>query len=140
VGDLAEYIFSAIPWVPDLFKVKPWAQKIADDFQKEYNVPFSVNAVNPYATFYVMVDALERAKSRDRERIREALAATNITEGKPMILPMERVKFGPDGQNYDTGMLVTQIQKRSLRIVYPFNLTPSDVKPVWPIPSWDERK
>ncbi len=140
VGDQAEYIFSAVPWVPDLYKVKPWAKKIGDDFEKEYRAPLSVNAVNPYATVYVLADALERAGSKDREKIREALAATNLSTGNAMILPSEKYKFEADGQNYSTRLLVTQIQKKSLRIVYPFDLVAPDVKVAWPIPSWQERK
>jgi branched-chain amino acid transport system substrate-binding protein len=82
----------------------------------------------------VMIDALERASSSDREKIREALATTNITSGKAMLLPYERISFEADGQNHNAPLVINQIQKRKLRAVYPPHLIAPGVTAVWPIP------
>jgi len=140
VGDLAEYHYSAVPFAEDVLDVKPWGKKVAADFKKEYGVELSTNAVNPYCTMYVMKDALERAGAPDRQKIRDALAATNLTEGNAFLLPSKSITFGPDGQNSDAPLVVAQIQKRRLRIVYPDHLVAPGVKPIWPIPSWAEEK
>ena len=46
----------------------------------------------------ILADAIDRAKSAEGEKIREALAATNIP-GEKTIMPWQAVKFGADGQN-----------------------------------------
>ena len=140
VGDLAEYHYSILPYAEDMLETKPWAKKIAADFKKEYGVDLSCNATNPYATMYVMKDALERAGSPDREKIREAFTMTNLTTGNAFILPFKKVSFGPDGQNPDAPLIVCQIQKRNLRIVYPDHAVVPGVKAVWPIPTWAEEE
>ena len=89
---------------------------------------------------YVMKDALERAGSPDREKIREAFTMTNLTTGNAFILPFKKVSFGPDGQNPDAPLIVCQIQKRNLRIVYPDHAVVPGVKAVWPIPTWAEEE
>lgn len=140
VGDLAEHHYSIIPFAEDLLEVKPWAKKMAEEYKKEYGQGLSANAIMPYANMYVMKDVLERAGSPDREKIRDAFTKTNLTEGRAFVLPFPKIAFGPDGQNNDTRLIVCQIQKRKLRIVYPDHVVVPGVKPVWPIPSWAEEK
>jgi branched-chain amino acid transport system substrate-binding protein len=140
VIDLAEYHFNVIPYSPDLLLVKPWARPIADGFEKEYGVGLSAESVWSYTTFNVLVDALERAASTDREKIRDALAKTNITKGKALLLPYNRIEFGPDGQNPHARVMVSQWQKGKLRIVYPSDVTPPGIKAIWPAIPWEQRK
>jgi len=140
VIDLAEYHFNMIPYSPDLLLAKPWARPIAEGFEKEYGVGLSAESVFAYTNFQVLVDVLERAGSTDREKIREALAKTNITKGKALLLPYEKIEFGPDGQNPHVRLLVSQWQNRKLRIVYPPDVTPPGIKAVWPAIPWDQRK
>jgi branched-chain amino acid transport system substrate-binding protein len=140
VIDLAEYHFNMIPYSPDLLLIKPWAKPIAEGFEKEYGVGLSAESVFAYTNFYVLVDALERAGSTDREKIREAFVKTNITKGKALLLPYNKIEFGPNGQNPHVRLLVSQWQNRKLRIVYPPDVTPPGIKAIWPAPVWDERK
>jgi branched-chain amino acid transport system substrate-binding protein len=148
-GDLAEYYLSVLPWAPDLLAVKPWAQKMAGEFQKDFGVELSCNSAEAYAIFYVLMDALEGAGSTDREKIREALANTNITEEgtktnpfwqRALLLPYKQIQFGPDGQNMHVRIPICQFQKKRLRIIFPPDVVPPDVKPVWPAPGWNERQ
>jgi len=135
VGDLAEYHFSIIPSSGDIHETKPWVRKLDEEFRKEYGIELSSAAsLMPYACMQVMIDSLERAASSDREKIREALAKTNITSGKAMILPYERISFEADGQNHNAPLVICQIQKRKLRAVYPPNVVAPGVTAVWPLP------
>ncbi len=148
-GDLAEYNYSVLPWAPDLLLVQPWAEKMAEEFKNKSNVELSCNSAEAYAIFNVLMDAIERAGSKDRERIREALVKTNITqEGaetnmawrRALLLPYKRIAFGSDGQNPHVRIPICQFQKRELRIIFPSDIVPPGIKPVWPAPSWDERQ
>ena len=55
----------------------------------------------------VMADAINRAKSTDGEKIREALVATDIP-GEQTIMPWKRVKFDEMGQNNDADPVLLQ--------------------------------
>ena len=52
---------------------------------------------------YVIQDALERGKSADREKLREAIAATDITEGPALFPGYQRIKF--DAARITTAMV-----------------------------------
>ena len=148
VGDVAEYNYSVLPWAPDLLLVQPWAQKMAEEFKSKNNVDLSCNSAEGYAIFNVLIDAIERAGSKDREKIRDAVAQTNITkEGaatniawqRALLLPYKQIAFGPDGQNPYVRIPICQFQKNQLRVVFPPDVVPPGIEPVWPAPSWDER-
>ena len=136
VGDLAEHHFNIIAYSPDLLLMKPWAKKMVEEYEKEYGEQFPGDASTSYVTLYVLADALERAGSKDREKIREALAKTSITSGRALLLPYQKIEFGPDGQNPHVRLLVCQYQNGKLRIVYPPDTVPPGVKGVWPAPPW----
>jgi branched-chain amino acid transport system substrate-binding protein len=58
---------------------------------------------------YVIADALERAASTDPAKIREALAATNMTKADPrLILPSDFIAFDETGQNVGLRNIMVQ--------------------------------
>ena len=136
-GELAEYHFNIFPYSPDLFLAKPWVRTVDENFKKEYGVPLSNEPVFAYVDIFILADVLERAGSTDPEKIREAFAKTNITEGKALMLPFKKIEFGPDGQNPHARSLVCQWQNRKIRIVYPPEFVAPGVKAIWPTPPWD---
>lgn len=140
VGELAEYHINVFPYSPDIFLVKPWVRAVDENFRKEYGVQLTMEPVFAYADIFILADVLERARSTDPEKIREAFAKTNITEGKALILPYKKIVFGSDGQNPQPGSYVCQWQNRKIRIVYPPEFVAPGVKAIWPAPSWGERK
>ncbi|MYZ42779.1 ABC transporter substrate-binding protein [Schauerella aestuarii] len=92
------------------------------------------------AATYVIKDALERAKSADREQVRDALAATDITSGPALFPGYQRVKFDENGQNtFAHGVISENIDGRR-RTVWPLENRASDTKPVWPVPKWSARQ
>lgn len=132
--DLAEFHFNMVGYCPDILLAKPWARTTAEGFEKEFGVGLTYEAIDSYCNFYILVNALERAGSTDREKIREALAKTNITKGKALLFPFEKIEFGPDGQNPHVRSPVEQWQNHKLRIIYPPQLVAPGVKIVWPAP------
>lgn len=140
VGELAEYHINVFPYSPDIFLAKPWVRTVDENFKKEYGVQLTMEPVFAYVDILVLADVLERARSTDPEKIREAFAKTNITEGKALMLPYKKIEFGPDGQNPHAASLVCQWQNRKIRIVYPPNFVAPGVKAIWPAPPWDEHK
>lgn len=83
-----------------------------------------------YAAVQILADSIERAGSLDRDAIRDAIAATNMTT---MIGP---VTFREDG----TGVVVTpflQYQKGAIQLVWPKEFATADL--VIPAPPFDQR-
>jgi branched-chain amino acid transport system substrate-binding protein len=91
----------------------------AMDFDKTFKATFSGYKNVPYqsaqATAAVLVwkDAFERAQSFDTEKVREALAATDMETF------YGRIKFAKGGNNIAKPMVLRQIQNGKLNVVAP---------------------
>lgn len=88
---------------------------------------------------YIIKDVLERAKSADREKIREALVTTDIASGPALFTGHSRIKFDAQGQNTFAHGVISQNLNGKRRTVWPIESRASDVKPVWPVPAWAAR-
>jgi len=151
VGNLADDYLTYLPFPVDIL-LSPkyaWAKPMAEEFKKDYGVEISGDNGEAYAIFWILLDAIERAGSTDTEKIREALAKTNITEEsaktnkmhlRALLLPYERITFGPDGQNPHVRIPICQFQNKDIRTVYPPDIVAPGIKPVWPARPWNERK
>lgn len=95
------------------------AEKINSDFKAKYGSDITGNGAYSYQAGYVLADALERAGVADRAKLRDALAATDIPSGPTMILPTDKLVFGPDGQNPSAPLYVMQVQNGELIPVGP---------------------
>jgi len=82
----------------------------------------------------VIVDALERTKKLGTKELRDAIAATNITDinNKAMFLPYKQIKFDDGGQNPFATAMVVQTQGGKFRLLYPESIAEPDAKVVWP--------
>lgn len=76
-----------------------------------------------------MADAINRAKSTDGEKIREALVATDMP-GEQTIMPWKRVKFDEMGQNNDADPVLQYIGGKFVTISPPQALRRQTV---WPM-------
>ena len=100
------------------------------------------------------MDVLERAASADRDKIRDAIAATDITADKcgriqrkagghtycpALVRGIQRIKFDEQGQNTFSHGVITQSQKGVKVPLSPMDVRPKGAKPIWPVPSWDKR-
>ncbi len=91
----------------------PGAQDMAKRYQAKYNKPAQSSVGSAYAAVQILADAISRAKSTDRQAIRDALAATDLKE--TVIGP---VKFNPDGTGQVIS-IVTQYQDGVQVAVWP---------------------
>lgn len=123
VGDKSENIVSAVSWSPDVkYEGTPELAKRLKEAAKEDP---SFYEAEGYLALTVAADALRRAKSTDREKVREALAATNLKT------PVTDVTFeefdGFTGQNPIKSVII-QIQDGKHVTVFPENLASQKAK------------
>ena len=131
----AEYHHAWTYWHHDL--KAPKVKKIAAAYQKRFNKELDGDSAMAYATTIIMADALERAGSTDRDKLREALAATNI-DGKDERLPTTfGAKFDETGQNVFVAGLLIQNMNGKRHTVYPEQH--SSHASVFPMPEWKKR-
>lgn len=137
MGRDAEGAITRSPYNADLEGRIPLLAKINTIFKKHSNgrdlsdVPARV-----FTGFMTLLDAINRAGSTDPEKIRAALAATNIPADQ-LIVPYRGVKFDATGQNELVRGILMQVQKGKYCTIYPFELASCQV--LYPNPTWVEK-
>lgn len=128
--DSAEYVLeptqwtSNMNWKDDLFGIS--SQDFATRFQREFGYIPDYHPPQSAASLIVYHKAIEAAKSLDPQRVRDAIAATDImTFYGP-------IRFNEKGQNVAKGMGVVQIQNQRPVVVYP--AANKEAELVFPIP------
>lgn len=94
------------------------------------------HAAETYMATMALADALERAGSADRVKLREALAQTNLC-GERNFLPYNCVKFDASGQSPEGQLVMLQVQKGRFVSVWPSDVAAAE--PVFPVPAWSKR-
>jgi len=109
----------------------PGLQEFRAMAQAELGEPPTLTHVHAYSAIEVAVDAIRRAGVLDREKIREALATTDLMtiEGT--------VKFHKDGTRVYTTVACMQWQNGVETIVWPESIREKPF--VYPMPRWDQR-
>jgi len=131
LGKLAENILSCTGgWNPDV-KI-PGARELNERFKKRFGRDMFAITAMCYGTIFTLKEALEKAGSTDREKLREALTKIHIPLGKGVMA--HGVKFGEDGQNIEAKNLVLQIRDGRLQTVWPTEVAP--IEAIWPLPAW----
>ncbi len=133
-GAAADYTLCAAQWAPPLTYKDDWfgsATDYANRFKKEYGYVPPYQAAESTASVLVYVDALARAGSFDTEKVRDAIAATNIQTF------YGNVKFDKTGKNIAKPMVLRQIQKGKYKVVAPTKWATS--KLIHPRPKWSRR-
>lgn len=134
LGPLAEYSFTVGEWNADLKKAA--AAKLAARFQAKFGVAMNGHAAETYMATMVLADALERAGSADRKKLRDALAQTKLC-GDKNILPYNCIQFDPSGQSPEGKLVMLQVQKGQFVSVWPSEIAAAS--PIFPVPSWAKR-
>ena len=107
------------------------AKAVFAAYQKRFNATLTSHGVQAYAVIGVLKDALERAGSADREKLRDALAKTNLADH---ILPQDAIKFDETGENVNATPALLQVQGGKPVVVGPARF--AEAKPVFPVPKW----
>ncbi len=137
VGSLGDYICTTTIWNDIMALTNPHAKVIGDLYRKTHGRSMTEPAAFTYYAFQVMVDALERTKSLDKEDLRIALANTDLKAGDTAA-PYP-TKFGPDGQNTEAALIAVQYVKGKPEVIWPSRFMRPDAKVAWPFPAWDKR-
>ncbi|HEX4763962.1 MAG TPA: amino acid ABC transporter substrate-binding protein [Usitatibacter sp.] len=134
-GKAAEYAVCGSQWDRHLAYKGHWfgsADEYAQRFQKKFNYDPPYQAAESTASVLAFVDAFQRAGSLDKEKVRDALAKTNITTFYGPI------KFDSTGKNVAKSMVLYQVQGGDYKVVAPTKW--AEAKIVYPAPDWDKRK
>jgi branched-chain amino acid transport system substrate-binding protein len=108
----------------------PGVKELNDKHQRAMNRPADVITGPAYASVQILADAVARAGVADRAKVRDAIAATNLST------VMGTVRFRPDG----TGVVPTallQWQRGRQELVWPKEFATSPFQ--YPAPPWDQR-
>lgn len=136
LGKAADYVVSASPWAIGLTKIIPLAKEANSMFRTIYGEDFnSVNSAS-FTGLYVLIDAINRAGSKNPAAIRKALVETSIA-GDRLIFPWKGIRFNCDGENIFAKSLLVQIFNEMPKIVWPKNLAETNI--ILPTPPWCRR-
>ncbi len=133
-GPGAEYTLCATQWAETMTYKDDYfgsASDYAKLFEKEYGYVPPYQAAESTASVLVWVDALQRAGSFDTDKLRDALAATEMQTF------YGNVKFDETGKNIAKPMVLRQVQGGQYKVVAPTKWA-SD-KLIHPRPKWSER-
>ena len=133
-GGDANYTLCATQWAETMTYRDKWfgfAGDYAELFKEIYGYMPPYQAAESTAAVLVYIDALERARSFDTEKVRDALAATNL------LTFYGWVDFDDTGKNIAKPMVLRQIQKGKLIPVAPSRFAAG--KLIYPKPKWSER-
>jgi branched-chain amino acid transport system substrate-binding protein len=137
LGSDAEGVITRSPFNYDLAGQIPLIGKVNEIFRKHSNNrDLSDVPVRAFIGFMTLVDAINRAGSTDPEKIREALANTNIP-GEQLMVPWSGVQFGENGHNKLVRGLLMQVQNGKYCTIYPFEVSACEV--LYPMPSWKDK-
>jgi branched-chain amino acid transport system substrate-binding protein len=132
LGGDANYFFVRDHWSRDLADRNPLVGPIAKMYRDRYGKDMDGTPARAFTAMMVLADAINRAKSTDHDKVREALAATDI-KGDALIMPWEGVKFDKTGQNTLTRGIFVQTLGGTPRMVWPEDFAVA--KLVWPRPA-----
>ena len=134
-GKAAEYTLCASQWAPTLTykdNVFGSAMDFAKLFEKTYKYTPPYQAAESAAAVLVYADAFNRAGSTDPQKVRDALAATDMQTF------YGNVKFDATGKNIAKPMVLYQVQNGKYVVVAPSKWAAA--KAIIPRPKWSERK
>jgi len=124
LGATSEGAFTLIEYS----KYAAGGQELNTRFHDRFGADITGNSAYAYQAVHVLKDALERTGSLDKEKLRDALAVTDMPQGPQMILPAERLRFDTDGQNEYATLFIAQIQNGELVPVWPAEFAASKVR------------
>jgi branched-chain amino acid transport system substrate-binding protein len=134
-GKESDYAFCGSQWDVSMTYTDRWfgnSQQYADVFKKAFNYDPPYQAAESTASVEVFADAIARAGSLDKEKVRNALAKTDLmTFYGP-------VKFDATGKNVDNSMVMFQVLNVDYVVVAPSML--ASAMPIYPAPAWDKRE
>lgn len=132
LGRDADYVLATTSWSADadIRGLKALAQKYRERFKEEMDS----TTAGGFTAFSVLWDALERAGTTDRQKLRDAIAATDLKTGDRMYMQLRGAKFLEGGENSRAGGLVFMIKDKHWLTVSPPEFAKASA--VYPKPEW----
>jgi branched-chain amino acid transport system substrate-binding protein len=134
LGKTADYAYGVTPWLEDM-EVGGEIFKSAREFGKQFKERFGYDAdyhvASGAADVLIYKFAIEKANSLDPKKVRDAIAGLDVET------LYGRIKFEPTGQ-IAMGQVLIQIQEGKVVPVYAAGKFIG--KPLYPMPSWGQRK
>src|SRR6267378_499716 len=136
LGKDADYVYGGSQWTPQV-KYTPAFYLSVADYVAAYKAKYpglgdpDYHVAESTAACLALQRALENAKSLDPKKVRDALAALDVT------VFFGQVKFDSRGINIYKPMVVEQIQNGAHHTVFPASV--ADAPPMYPTPNWDQR-
>jgi branched-chain amino acid transport system substrate-binding protein len=129
-GKNAEFTFSVSQWLPEA----PWpgSKEFDTEYFKRTGTHPQYHAIQAYQSLWTMAQAINRAKSMEAAKVRDALKNTDLKTSA-----FGPVRFDANGQNQHV-VLITQVQGGKYVVVYPSKVAGAN-KPVIPAPEWVKR-
>ncbi|WP_322517923.1 ABC transporter substrate-binding protein [Rhodopseudomonas palustris] len=131
VGDKIPGVISRGSFSLDLAAKRPMVGKINDMYKERSGKDFNDYSSRQFMGLIVMADAINRAKSTDGEKIREALVATDMP-GDKTIMPWKQVKFDAEGQNTFADPVLLQYVGGKFVTIFPEQAAVAEA--IWPMP------
>ncbi|HYM90891.1 MAG TPA: amino acid ABC transporter substrate-binding protein [bacterium] len=130
LGKNAEFIYGATQWEPVL--PYPGIRRFVTDYYTEYpGADLSYHSAGGYGGCQILVEAIRRAGSLDREKLREALLKLEMTT------VYGAYKVDKDGFQIAHKMVTFQWQDGKKVIIWPDQLAAGKAR--FPTPSWSQR-
>jgi branched-chain amino acid transport system substrate-binding protein len=136
LGKDADYVYDGSQWTPQV-KYTPAFYLTEAQYVAAYKAKYpglgdpDYHVAESTAACLALQRALENAGSLDPKKVRDALAALDVT------VFFGQIKFDSRGINIYKPMVVEQIQSGVHHTVFPDNV--ADAKPIYPTPNWDQR-
>src|SRR4051812_13210956 len=130
VGDKLDGVITRGSFSLDLAAKRPMVGAINALFKEKSGKDLNDNTSREFIALIILADAINRAKSTNGEKIRAALAATDIP-GEQTIMPWKRVKFDEMGQNNDADPVLLQYIGGKFVTISPSQAAVAEA--VWPM-------
>jgi branched-chain amino acid transport system substrate-binding protein len=118
-----------------LFIVGNWGrkgqEKLSEKFKQRTGEPWlTESAACTYGHVWILKEALERAKSTQRDKVAEAIRNLDLQSGPAASVFLGGVRFEPNGRRKNATVLVVQWQNGVPVTVYPPEVAMA--QPIWP--------
>src|SRR5919206_989637 len=130
VGDQVQGAISRGSFSLDLAAKRPMVGKVNELYKAKSGKDLNDYSSRQFMGLIILADAINRAKSTEGDKIRAALAATDLP-GDRTIMPWKRVKFDETGQNNDADPVLLQWIGGKFVTIFPEQAAIAEA--VWPM-------
>ena len=131
VADVAQGAMNRSAWA--IGKPGSTTYKINEMYKAKTGRDLDDTSARNMQSFFALADAINRAGSTDPEKIREALAQTDL-KPEQLMMGYQGVKFDNTGQNILAATYLIQLQDKKYELVWPESAAITKLE--WPMAGW----